>query len=211
MTIFDKLDNYYESKKVSEVWLMVILLAAVIGYLLYTVFEPMSSNYLKREQTLNNDLKNKISKATDYLNSITVNGDKNFKIKELDKKIETNRENLNQYRQKVAKIDGAVSKLSSVLYNKDNWSRFLHDISNRAKDNNLKVYNITNNKLEQNSTFGKVLEVNIVAQGEYGNILSFMNDLEQTDLVTDISNVNIEASDTQPKVDINLSVWGIRQ
>ena len=213
MSILDKLDNYYEDKKPSEVWLMVILAGALVGYLLYTILEPISSSYRKKEEARNKTLKQNISKAQSYLNSITVNGDRNYKVKKLDKEIAQKTNTLNEYRRKVTKLDGAVSKLNSVLYNKGNWSKFLNDISKRAKANDLRIYSISNDVLEQNNTnaFGKVLEVNINCQGKYGKILSFMNDLENTELVTDISNIDLEASTGEPKVDINLTVWGIKR
>ena len=63
---------------------------------------------------------------------------------------------------------------------------------------------------DQNGTFGKVLDVQIKCQGEYNKILSFINDLETTDMVTNVSNASIKVAPKNPIVDINLSVWGIR-
>jgi len=210
MSIFDKLDNYYNSRKPNEVWLMVILFAAVVGYLFYTILEPMSTSYRNSQENQNKELTKKINSANRFLRGITVNGDKNFKVKELDKKIVQKRVSLNNYRSKMSKLDGAVKKLSNVLYNNSNWSKFLHGIATKAKDNNLKLYNISNTVYDQNSTFGKVLDVNIKAQGKYGEILSFMSDLEQTKLVSNISSVNLKATNKNPIADINLSIWGIK-
>jgi len=210
MTIFDRLDNYYNSKKPNEVWLMVILVSVLIGYLLYTLLAPLAENYMKRQEAINKELKSKITSHNDFLRSITVNGDRDFYVKDLNKKIAKKKAELNGYRAKLAKLSSAMNELSDVLYTKDNWSKFLHNIATKAKDNDLKVYNITNKELEQNSTFGKVLDINIECQGEYGNILSFMNDLEKTKLVTNISSVSLRASKKAPIADINMSVWGIR-
>ena len=210
MSIFDRLDNYYNSRKPNEVWLMVILVAILLGYLLYTILSPASISYKEFQEGKNRELKNKISSHKSFLKTITVNGDRDFYIKDLNKKITQKKIELNNYRAKLAKLSNAMNELSDILYTKDNWSKFLHNIATKAKDNDLKVYNIDNHVLEQNATFGKVLDINIKCQGKYGNILSFMNDLEKTKLVTNISDVSLSATSTVPVADINMSVWGVR-
>lgn len=210
MNILDRLDNYYYSKKPNEVWLIVILVSVLIGYLIYTLLSPIASDYREYQESRNLELTNSIDEANNFLRSITVNGDRDYMVKELDRKIVNKRVELNSYRAKLAKLTGAVKTLNGVLYTKDNWSKFLHNIAIKAKDNNLKVDTISNEILDQNGTFGKVLDINIKCQGEYGDILSFMNDLEQTKLVANITNVKLKASDIAPQADINLTVWGIR-
>ena len=210
MSFVDKLDNYYSSRKPSEVWLMVILFSVLIGYLIYTLLSPMASNYREQQENTNRNLKSQISSDNSFLKNITVNGDRDYMVKKLNKNIVNKRRDLNDYRVKLRKLDGAMKKLSGVLYTKGNWSKFLHNIATKAKDSNLKVDSITNTVLDQNGTFGKVLDIDIKCQGKYGEILSFMNDLEQTKLVANVTQVKLIATDSEPKADIKLSVWGIK-
>ena len=210
MSLFDKLDNYYSSRKSSEVWLMVTLVAVVIGYLLYTLIDPISSGYREEQENRNQELQSKIESANSYLQSITVNGDRDFYINQLNRKIVTKRMAMNDLRRKLAKLDGTIKEFKSLLYTKDNWSKFLHTITVDAKSNDLKVHSISNHYYDQNSTFGKVLDVDIKVQGEYNRILNFMNQLEQTELVANISKVTLKATDDKPKADLQLSVWGIK-
>ncbi len=210
MSLIDKLDNYYNSRKTNEVWLMVIMVSFLIGYLLYTLLSPMASQYREQQESTNRNLTTKIDSDKSFLRTITVNGDRDYMIKELDKKIVNKRRDLNSYRADLRKLNGAMKKLSGVLYTKDNWSKFLHNIASKAKGNNLKVFSISNTILDQNGTFAKVLDIDIKCQGKYGKILSFMNDLEQTKLVANISRVKLTATDNEPKADIKLSVWGIK-
>ena len=235
MSFVDKLDNYYNSRKPNEVWLMVILFSLLVGYLIYTLLSPISSGYREQQESINRDLKTKISSDNSFLKSITVNGDRDYMIKKLNKEIVEKRRDLNDYRAKLRKLDGAMKNLNGVLYTKDNWSKFLHNIASKAKDNNLKVFSITNIILDQNRTkkpektkaktiktaktvstsktnnnFAKVLDIEIKCQGKYGEILSFMNDLEQTKLVANITQVKLTATNSDPKADIKLSVWGIK-
>ena len=210
MSLLDKLDNYYNSRKASEVWLMVLLTAIVVGYALYTIIDPISSGYRERQESRNQELRDKIESANSYLNSITVNGDRNFYINQINRKIVKKRMAMNDLRSKLAKLDGAIKDFKSLLYTKNNWSKFLHTIAIDAKKNNLKVHSISNQYYDQNGTFAKVLDVDIKVQGEYNRILNFMNKLEQTELVANISKVTLEATDDTPKADIKLSVWGIK-
>lgn len=210
MSFVDKLDNYYNSRKPSEVWLMVILFSVLVGYLIYTLLSPISSTYREQQESINNNLKMKINSDKSFLKNITVNGDRDYMVKKLDKKIVEKRRDLNDNRAKLRKLDGAMKRLNGVLYTKGNWSKFLHNIATKAKDSNLKVFSITNTVLDQNGTFAKVLDIDIKCQGKYGEILSFMNDLEQTKLVANVTRVKLTATDSDPKADIKLSVWGIK-
>ncbi len=210
MNTLDSLDNYYNGRKSSEAWMMVILFAALVGYLLHIVVYPMAESYKKQELSKNKKLNKNIASAQRYLRSITVNGDKDYKVKQKDKIIVQKKMELNTLREKLTKIKGAVTKLSTIVYNKDNWSKFLDDIALQAKNNDLKVFNISNKMYDQNETFGKVLDVQIRCQGEYNKILAFINDLETTDMVANVSNAKIEVAPNNPIADINLSVWGIR-
>lgn len=230
MNFIDKLDNFYNSRKPNEVWLMVILVSALVGYLIYTLISPISSEYRKNQESINSKLNSKIRADESYLRGITVNGDRNYKIKQLDKKIKENTRSLNEYRAKLRKLSIAMKKINGVLYTKDNWSKFLHNIASKAKDNNLKLFSITNIVLDQNGTkkvkkintktigekgksnnnFARVLDIDIKCQGKYGEILAFMNDLEQTKLVANVSKVKLTATEGNPEADIKLSVWGIK-
>jgi len=210
MSMLDNIDNYYSSRKSSEAWMMVILFAALFGYLLHTLIYPMAESYKKSEEKRNKTLNKKIAAAERYLRSITVNGDRDYKVKEKNKIIDNKKRELATLRAKLNKIEGAVTKLSSIIYNHNNWSKFLDNIAKQAKDNDLQVFNITNKIYDKNGTFGKVLDVEVKCQGEYGKILSFMNDLETNDLVTNVSNASIKVAPKNPIADINLSVWGIR-
>jgi len=210
MAILDKLDSYYKGRKSSEVWLMVILISVLIGYLLYTVLVPYAENYRKNQENINRDLTTKIESAQSFIRSITVNGDRDYLVKKFNRTIIKKRVELNNYRAKLNKINGAMHKLSSVLYNKDNWSKYLHNIALKANDNRVKIYEMTNQSLEHNSTFGKVLNLYIKCEGKYSNLLSFMNDLEKTKLVSNISSVKLSATPNEPIADINISVWGIK-
>jgi len=209
--VLDRLDNYFYSRKASEIWMMVILFSILIGYLVYVLFSDISSKYRQEQTQKNIKLQREINNAKSYLKSITINGDRNFYIKDLDRKIVNAKRDLNDLRNKLSKIDSAKHQLKDILYNKQNWSKFLHSIALKSEQNNLHLYSLSNTPVEQNKTFGKILNIHIKAQGQYNDIISFMNDLEETKLVTTIGTIGLRATKTEPIVDINMSVWGIKE
>ncbi len=210
MDFLEKLDNYYYSKKASEVWLMTLLMAVLIGYALYTIISTSANDFRITQEKINSDLKNKISSYQKYLRGITINGDRNFYIKDLNKKIVSKKAKLNELRVKLNKLQYSLKDLKALMYTKDNWSKFLYNITKKAEENNINIYSIFNKNYEQNSTFAKVLDVNIKSKGEYGDILSFINSLEKMKLVTNITGVSVNSDVNNPIADINISVWSIR-
>ncbi len=212
MGYLDKLDNFYYNRSKSEAYLAAIIAGMAIGGLVYLLLAEPAQKYRVNQENINKKLHSDINKAKNYLDSITVNGDREYKIKELDKKIKLVNNQINQYRMKLNKISNVMKKeLSPVLYTKHNWSAFLNEITNQAKKDGLKLYSLTNSTpKESNSTFGKVLNIGIKAQGEYGNILSFVNDLEKSKLVTTIDQLKLKSTKAEPIVDINMSVWGVK-
>ena len=212
MSFIDKIDEFYNKRQASEAYIIAIAVSGLFGYLLYSYISPMASNFKKAQLDRKKSLNDSIRKSNEYLRSITVNGDREYKIKEINKKIHITTVELNKYRGKLRKIDSVMqNKLNSVLYTKNNWSVFLNSITQKAKESNLKLYNLSNTiPPDNNSTFGKVLEVGIKAQGKYGNILKFTNELEKNRLVTTIGKLDFNATKSDPIVNINMSVWGIK-
>jgi len=212
MSFIDKIDEFYNKRQASEAYIIAIAVSGLVGYLLYSYISPMASNFKKVQLDRKKSLNDSIRKSNEYLRSITVNGDREYKIKEINKQIHITTVELNKYRGKLRKIDSVMqNKLNSVLYTKNNWSVFLNSITQKAKESNLKLYNLSNTiPPDNNSTFGKVLEVGIKAQGKYGNILKFTNELEKNRLVTTIGKLDFNATKSDPIVNINMSVWGIK-
>ena len=59
-----------------------------------------------------------------------------------------------------------------------------------------------------NKSFGHILDINLKTTGNYKNTLNFINSLEQSELVVDIHDLNIVATE-KLNSDLNISVWGI--
>ena len=100
-----------------------------------------------------------------------------------------------------------------MLFNQKSWSKFLNSVTHKAEIQNVDLEYITNEYVDNNGSFGHVLEIGIGCKGEYKNIVKFMNELEQNVLVTDIfqSQMVSDINSSYTVADINISVWGINR
>ena len=205
------LDSFFENKSENEKWMMIAMVTVIIGYISYSFFYPFAQEKYNKAHNKNNSLKKSISSHKQYLQSISKNGDKNYlvnkyenDIKKLDKQIE----NAND---EISFISVNLDDLSPLLFNKESWSKFLNSITKQAKKQSVSINYIENEYVDNNGSFGHVLQIGVGCSGSYKNITKFINQLERSVLVTDIygTHLYLDKNDTLISADINISVWGI--
>lgn len=210
--ILEKLDIYLNAKQENEKNIMIYGVGVLIAALAYYILLPLAedrynSTAVEKEQT------QKILDAQEaYMSSITVNGDKNFKVNQLSSEIAQKKHTIADLENKTTLINNSMHKLEDMIFDKKSWSTFLDSITTTASNNNVNILKLDNNFTESNkTTFGHVLEIKIKCQGDYKDILKFMNDIEQNRLVTDIygSKLNVNKKRSAIIADLNISVWGI--
>ena len=209
----ESLDNYFANKSESEKWLIILLLAGAVGYILYLYLFPYAESRYKSSLLTKTKLEKKIAEEQRYLRSITVNGDRNYYIKKYDREIAQKRKTIQSYEQKISLLNRSFEKLSEVLFNRKNWSIFLDSITARAHANDVELLELTNHYVTDKKSFGHVLEMGIRCQGKFQSIMAFMNDLEQNKLVTDIyrSDIHLDQNNSMIVADLNVSVWGVNR
>ena len=208
----EALDIYFAPKKESEKWIVILGVAAIIGYLGYAYLLPYTENLYKKSERSKKSLQKSIKDNNTYLNSITVGGDRNYYIKKFDNDIVVKNKKIDETNNKIKFIDSNLQKLSGMLFNEKAWSKFLNSITNKAEIQNVDLQYITNKYIDEKAgSFGHVLEIGIRCKGEYKNIVKFMNELEQNVLVTDIFKTEFtsESGTSQTVANIHISVWGI--
>jgi hypothetical protein len=207
----EELDAYFAPKKESEKWLIILGVAGIIAYLAYAYLLPYTEKMYQKSETSKKSIEKSIVDNNMYLNSITVNGDREFYVKKFDRDIVTKKANIVNFKKKIEFIDGNLEKLSDMLFNQKSWSRFLNSITDKAEIQNVDIQYITNKYVDNNGSFGYVLEIGVGCKGEYKGIVKFMNELEQNVLVTDIYGTKFSLDSNSSKIlaDINISVWGV--
>jgi lipopolysaccharide export LptBFGC system permease protein LptF len=209
----EELDSYFAPKKESEKWLIILGIAGLITYLAYDFLLPYTEQMHKKTEVEKNRIEKSIKDNTIYLNSITVNGDKDFYVKKYTQDIKKKKTLVKKKKEKIAFIDSNLNKLSDMLFNQKNWSIFLNSITHKAEVQNVNLNYIKNKYVDNNGSFGHVLEVGVGCKGDYKSIVKFMNELEQNVLVTDIygTSLTMDKNSSNVIADINISVWGINR
>jgi len=207
----ETLDIYFAPKKESEKWLIIIGVAGIISYLAYAYVLPYTEAMYKKSQRTKKSIQKSIINNNTYLNSITVGGNRNYYVKKYDKDIIMKEDAIVKTKKKIMFINNNLNQLSDMLFNQKSWSKFLNSITNKAEIHNVDIQYINNHYVDNNGSFGYVLEIAVGCRGEYKGIVKFMNELEQNTLVTDIygTRFSLDANSSDILADINISVWGI--
>jgi hypothetical protein len=207
----EELDAYFAPKKESEKWLVILGVAGIIAYIAYAYLLPYTEDMYKKSERSKKSIQKSIVDNNTYLNSITVGGDREFYVKKFDKDIVTKKSTIVNTDKKITFINNNLEKLSDMLFNQKSWSKFLNSITDKAAVQDVEIEYISNKYVDNNGSFGYVLEIAVGCKGEYKGIVKFMNELEQNTLVTDIygTKFSLDNNSSDIVADINISVWGI--
>ena len=207
---FEKIDDYLKDKKSSELTLVFFMVFVVIGFVIYSLVFPTTEKMLKKAQNSHKSIHSKLNKENAYLNSVTRNGDRNFIIKKMNSELEREKITLKNTKHVNAHIDTRLKELSSLLFNDKNWAKFLDSIAFTAQKYGIEVALIGNSFFEPSlQEITQVLTVKVDFNGEFNNILKFINELEESELVVDIGTLKLESSDTITGT-LDIAVWGMK-
>ncbi len=207
----EKLDLYFGEKGERERYMMIGGIALLVAFFGYYGLGPSAEEMDKNAQNQKSRVEKSLNDHRNYLNNITRNGDRDYFVKKYDKDIAQKNKSIADYKNRIQHINDGTKKLSDMIFDKKSWSRFLDSITEKAQSNSIDISNITNTFVDSNNSFGHVLEIQVACQGDYRDILKFMNDIEQNRLVTDIygSKIYQDVNSSFINADINISVWGV--
>jgi lipopolysaccharide export LptBFGC system permease protein LptF len=208
MSIVDKIDSFFEKRSQSEQTVLIFGVFLLIMFLSYEYLTPMSEEYLRKNRARKESIQKKINEDKQFLQRYTRNGDPEYYIKELQRKIEAQKRKYAALDDKYRYLVFKIKELSYLLYNKQRWAQFLDSITKKAHASNVDIDYISNTFLDTTKEFGHVLEIEVGCNGEYKNLISFIDAIEQSDLVVDVYELKMEgANPTQ--LQFKVSVWGI--
>lgn len=206
-----KIDNYFDEKKPSEVTMMLIVaffLSATIAY--YAVI-PYAQNYYDDSIRENDQITQDLNKVNSYLSTVSQGNDRNFMINKKQNELlqQQNKladaQNMNQY------FDNKLKELSYLIFNEQSWADFLDNLAFLANKNNVKITKIINTFKEPNAQkIEQVLDVNISVDGDYRDIVSYINAIEESKLVVDVNNIDINSTNGKLKGNMGIYIWGMK-
>ena len=208
MSLAQKIDNFFSQRKQSEKILIYTSIFILVLAIAYQYLMPLSEKFLKKERMHKEQIESKLNIDLAYLNAMKVNGDQEYYIKFYTNEIKKQKEIFKKVSQKKDYLDYKIKELSYLLYNKKKWADFLNSITHKAAKNGVDIDYIANNFLDITKNFGHVLEIEVGCNGKFQNLVGFINDIEQSDLVVDI--YELEMAGANPtQLQFKVSVWGI--
>ncbi len=208
--LFEKIDLALKDKKSSELTIIYAGVFIIIATVVYLYVLPVSENILKQTKKELKVMKTKIAKEQNYINSKTVNGDKFYYIKKAKQKIKLAKDKLQATIFANGYIDTKLRELSYLLYNDVNWANFINDITKNANKYNVNINFIKNQFNELNyKKVEQALDVEVDANGNFNNLIKFINSIEESNLVVDVHSLTMDIKKTI-HVNFKIAVWGIK-
>jgi hypothetical protein len=208
--LFERLDSYFNSKKPSEASIIMFSIALFVAFIAYSLaFEP-ADKYFKKSQRNYQQMFAKYNEEVQYANTITVAGDKQYHIKRLNGEIEQGIIDLERITYTNGYVDNKLKELSYLLFNDKNWANFLDNLALLAQSNRIELINISNEFKEPTlQKIEQVLTVSLQLKGKYKDILKFINEVEESQLVVDLYEMDL-LSGNPLEGEVKIAVWGMK-
>ena len=198
-----QVDTYFKAKSQKDTYMTYGMVVLIIFAFAYVLFWDSSFEDFENTRAKVASLEKKIHQDKMYLQ---VNPE--AKVVQLENEIKTINAQMLTNKDNNAYIKSKIETISSLIYDERSWGEYIDSISTNAQKYNVKILKLTNQYAHKNESFGHILDITVAAQGNYKNTLKFINSLEQSELVVDIHDLNIEA-EKKLNSDLNISVWGI--
>ncbi|MBC2883258.1 type 4a pilus biogenesis protein PilO [Campylobacter sp. Marseille-Q3452] len=210
-----KIDNYFDGKKPSEVTLMLIMALVLSGVIAYYAVIQYAEDYYDNSMLTNSQTTDELNKVNAYLDSVSQNNDRNndrnFKINQKQNELKQRQneladaKNMNQY------FDNKLRELSYLIFNEQSWADFLDSLALLANKNNVKITKIVNTFKEPNAQkIEQILDINVSVDGNYKDIIGYINAIEESKLVVDVNGIDINSTDGKLKGNMGIYIWGMK-
>ena len=213
--IFTKIDNYFDNKKPSEVSVMLLASLILSGVVIYYAITPYAQEYHDNAMSENSSVTTKLNEVNGKLDSLSLNNDRNsdrnFKINQEKNDIGqlqiklADTQKMNQY------FDDKLKELSYLIFSEQSWADFLDNLALLANKNNVKITKISNTFKEPSAKkIEQMLDINISVDGGFRDIVGYINAIEESKLVVDVSNIDINSTNGKLNGNLGVYVWGMK-
>ena len=186
------------------------MLFVFIGFLSYSYIFPISDKTLKQTIRATKEMEKKLLDEKSYLNSVSRDGDETFFINKVKQDIEASKVLLEKTTYTNAYIDDKLKELSYLLFNDENWAKFLNSVTFLAQKYSMNI-KVIENKINEPSIqkIEQILNLKVEFNGSFANTMKFINAIEESELVVDIYELVFKG---QKNVEgqINIAVWGMK-
>ena len=209
-SFLDKIDLFFKGKKSSEIYLIFAMVFALIGFLFYSYLFPITEKMLDQSIRNAKDVQRKLHDEQAYLASVSRDGDPTFLIKKVKSDIENSKLLLEKTIYMNDYVDNKLKDLSYLLFNDENWAKFLNSITQLAQKYSVRI-KVIENKINEPSIqkIEQILTLKVAFNGSFANTMKYMNAIEESELVVDIYELNCTGQ-SNIEGQFNIAVWGMK-
>ena len=210
-----KIDNYFDGKKPSEVTLMLIMALVLSGVIAYYAIIQYAEDYYDNSMLTNSQTTDELNKVNAYLDSVSQNNDRNndrnFKINQKQNELKQRQNELADAKSMNQYFDNKLRELSYLIFNEQSWADFLDSLALLANKNNVKITKSVNTFKEPNAQkIEQILDINVSVDGNYKDIIGYINAIEESKLVVDVNGIDINSTDGKLKGNMGIYIWGMK-
>ena len=153
----------------------------------------------------------KLLDEKNYLASVSRDNNETFMIQKVQSEIDNSKVLLERTVLTNAYVDEKLKELSYLLFNDENWAKFLNSITQLAKQYAIDI-KVIENKINEPSIqkIEQILNLKVNFNGNFHNTMKFINAIEESELVVDIYDFNCTASHKNIEGQLNIAVWGMK-
>jgi len=201
-----KIDDFFKTKKQSEQRIIYMMVAVVIAYVVYQFVFSQTDRMRRDAFNKVTNMKREVQTKRSYLR---INS--GAKLQQMRASLDKMTKEYDDALYKISYVDNTLSELSYLLFNDENWAKFVDNISFLAKKYGLEIKEITNKFFKP--TFQKVSQVvtiEVKTKSNYQNMMKFLNKIEESKLVVDVTDMNISKPGEKLSSYFKISVWGMK-
>ena len=209
-SFLDKIDLFFKGKKSSEIYLIFAMVFVLVGFLFYSYLFPITEKMLDQSSRSAKDVQRKLHDEQAYLASVSRDGDPTFLIKKVKSDIENSKLLLEKTIYMNDYVDNKLKDLSYLLFNDENWAKFLNSITQLAQKYSVHI-KVIENKINEPSLqkIEQILTLKVAFNGSFANTMKYMNAIEESELVVDIYELNCTGQ-SNIEGQFNIAVWGMK-
>jgi hypothetical protein len=204
--LFSQIDEFFNEKKSSEVSMFYFVAALLIAYVVYEFIFMETDKKLQTTQNQIVQIKSKINKERNYLAQNTPQ-----KVAMLRKVVKKKKKRFDDALYQISYVDNTLTELSYLLFDDENWAKFVDNIAALAKKYHVEIKEIGNKFF--NPTYQKITHVVVVdvkSRANFTNLMKFINEIEESPLVIDIDQLKMFKPDDKVLSEFRIAVWGMK-
>jgi len=208
MNILKKIDKYFYEHSAKDALYVYLLIAVVIGFIMFYFIYPAAKKYSQTQQNLYTKLINDRQSLETTKNVLQA------RIAVLNKKIKELSTNLEQLKKQKIFYTELTSLLNFANFDQYKWAQLVKESVDAAKSEGMRVIKISNNiyddkNITKKSDFlVKRMDMDVRLKGDYKNFIFYIYNFENRKDLIKVSEINV----TSPTdYGLKISIYGFVQ